>query len=192
VIPVPLLVAAYRGGFFPMAVEGQICWFSPDPRGVLPLEAFHVSRRLARRARTGGFELTVNRSFRDVIVACGSRHDPDGDWIDAEIIDSYVALHEAGLAHSVEVRREGRLTGGLYGVTLGGAFFGESMFNHEPDTAKIALQALVERLRTRGFMLLDIQWLTPFLASLGAVEIPRAEYLARLTTSLACDCRFAD
>lgn len=185
-----LLVRAYREGLFPMALEdGEIGWFSPDPRGVLPIDGFRVSSRLARVVRQGRFAATVDRAFDRVIRACGERRD-DGTWISGEIVDSYTALHRLGLAHSVEVWNGDVLAGGLYGVHLGGAFFGESMFHRETDASKVALVSLVDRLARRGFLLLDTQWLTPHLAQFGGVEIPRAEYLRQLKIALARDCAF--
>jgi len=188
------LVAAYASGWFPMAVEGgEIRWFSPDPRGIIPLDAFQIPSRLARTWRSGRFDIAVDRGFADVMTACATivrdPHDP-GTWITREILDSYVALHHAGLAHSVEAWREGRLVGGLYGVALGGAFFGESMFHRETDASKIVLVALVERLRERGFTLLDTQWSTPHLEQFGAEEIPRREYLRRLQRALSLERTF--
>ena len=192
-IPTRLLVSAYASGWFPMASEGQIRWYSPDPRGILPLDALHIPRRLARVVRAGRFRIEIDRAFVDVMRACAAderdREDP-GTWIDDEIIESYTALHEAGIAHSVEAWIDDRLVGGLYGVALGGAFFGESMFHHETDASKVALVALVERLRSRGYRLLDTQWVTPHLEQFGAVEIPRKDYLRRLELSLRLDCTF--
>lgn len=192
-LPVELLVSAYASGWFPMASEGQIRWYSPDPRGILPLDALHIPRRLARVVRAGRFRIEIDRAFVDVMRACAAderdREDP-GTWIDDEIIESYTALHEAGIAHSVEAWIDDRLVGGLYGVALGGAFFGESMFHHETDASKVALVALVERLRSRGYRLLDTQWVTPHLEQFGAVEIPRKDYLRRLELSLRLDCTF--
>jgi leucyl/phenylalanyl-tRNA--protein transferase len=177
-----------------MAVEGgEIRWFSPDPRGILPLDTFHISTRLARVLRSGRFEVRIDTAFGDVIRACAEaerdREDP-GTWISEDIIDSYVALHQAGAAHSVEAWRDGRLAGGLYGVSLRGAFFGESMFHRETDASKVALVGLVDRLRARGFELLDTQWVTPHLEQFGAIEIPRDEYLARLHAALEVEARF--
>jgi len=169
--------------------DGRIGWFSPDPRGVLPLEAFRTPSRLARVIRQGSFEIAVDRDFEGVIRGCGERPD-DGTWISEDIVQSYVTLHERGFAHSVETWQDGRLVGGLYGVHLGGAFFGESMFHRVTDASKVALAALVERLQTRGFALLDVQWVTPHLARFGAVEIPRVEYLGRLEAALRLDCTF--
>ncbi len=187
-----LLAAAYEAGYFPMAMDdGAIRWFSPDPRAVLPFDRFHASRRLARTMRTGRFTVTVNRAFRSVMDACASGRD-EGTWISADIVESYCEMHARRLAHSVEVWEAGELAGGLYGVALQGAFFGESMFHRASDASKIALAALVARLRDRGFQLLDVQWLTPFLASCGAVEIPRREYLANLGDALRVEARFED
>ena len=192
-IPSRLLVAAYASGWFPMASEGEIRWYSPDPRGILPLDAVHIPRRLARVVRSGRFRIEVDRAFVDVMRACAAderdREDP-GTWIDDEIIESYTALHEAGIAHSVETWVDDRLVGGLYGVALRGAFFGESMFHHVTDASKVALVALVERLRSRGYLLLDTQWVTPHLEQFGAVEIPKEDYLRRLERSLTLDCTF--
>lgn len=192
-LPVDLLVSAYASGWFPMAMsDGDIRWFSPDPRGILPLDTFHVSRRLARVVRGGGFRIEIDRDFEGVVRACAlaERDAEEGTWIDQEIYDSYCALHDAGYAHSVEAWHGGRLAGGLYGVSLGGAFFGESMFHHVTDASKVALVALVERLRAGGFTLLDTQWTTEHLEQFGAVEIPRSRYLALLAQALERDCDF--
>ena len=189
-IPPRTLLAAYRQGFFPMAVDGEIRWFSPRERGIIPLDGFHVPRRLGRVLRQGRFEVVVDRTFEDVVAACASRPGSDGTWIDAEIAASYAALHRAGFAHSVETWRQGELVGGLYGVTLRGAFFGESMFHRVTDASKIALAWLVERLRARGYSLLDVQWVTPHLARLGAVAVRRARYRALLAAAMRRDCRF--
>jgi leucyl/phenylalanyl-tRNA--protein transferase len=194
-IPTDLLLTAYASGWFPMAVDGgDVRWFSPDPRGIIPLDGFHVSRRLARVCRSGTFRIEINRDFGAVIRACASAvRDPDetGSWISEEIVESYVALHHQGAAHSVEAWMGQRLVGGLYGVALGGAFFGESMFHRETDASKVALVALVERLKARGYVLLDTQWSTPHLEQFGALEIPRREYLRRLERSLRLQCEFA-
>ena len=184
------LLGAYRAGFFPMSIDGEIRWFSPAARGIIPLDEFHVSKRLRRVLRQARFEVAVDRAFDRVVSACASRPDPAGTWIDAEIAESYAALHRAGFAHSVETWRDGRLVGGLYGVTLRGAFFGESMFHTVTDASKVALAGLVDRLRARGYALLDIQWLTPHLERLGAVEVPRRRYLELLAGAMREDCRF--
>lgn len=188
-LPPEILLTAYANGYFPMAVEtGEIRWFSPDPRAILPLDTFHVPRRLQRVVRQGRFEIRIDTAFREVIEACAERE--DGSWIDREIIESYCALHEAGAAHSVEAWRENRLAGGLYGVSLGSAFFGESMFHRETDASKVALVALVERLRARGYRLLDVQWMTPHLEAVGAVEIRRRTYLRWLRQVIEVRCEF--
>jgi leucyl/phenylalanyl-tRNA--protein transferase len=190
VIDPALLVRAYREGIFPMALDdGEIGWFSPDPRAIIPLDRFHVPGRLARVVRSGRFEIRIDTSFEAVMRACGERPG-EGTWISDEILESYVALHRLGLAHSVETWRDGRLAGGLYGVSLGGAFFGESMFHRETDASKVALVALVDRLRRRGYVLLDTQWTTPHLEQFGTIEIPRSEYLARLDDALEKSCAF--
>jgi len=174
-----LLIEGYLHGVFPMGMEdGEIGWFSPDPRGIIPLdEGFHVPHGLKRALARGTFEVRVDEAFEEVMRACAGR---DETWITEEIIESYCELHRRGYAHSVEAWREGRLAGGLYGVALGGAFFGESMFHRETDASKVALHGLVERLRAGGFMLLDTQWITPHLRQFGAVEISRRQYLKRL------------
>jgi leucyl/phenylalanyl-tRNA--protein transferase len=193
VIDPALLVRAYREGVFPMALEtGEIGWFSPDPRGVLPLDAFHRPARLARVVRQGRFEVHVDRGFEAVMRACANRPDGEGTWINDEILESYLALHRLGLAHSVETWQADRLVGGLYGVHLGGAFFGESMFHRVTDASKVALAALVDRLQRRGFLLLDIQWVTPHLEQFGAIEMPRKQYLALLKRALQRECGFID
>ncbi len=193
-IPPRLLISAYSSGWFPMAVDpGDIRWYSPDPRGVIPLDRFHVPSRLARVMRRGAFLVERDRAFDAVIRACAEsdRHDDDpGTWIDKEIEESYNELHRLGFAHSVETWQDGRLAGGLYGVALGGAFFGESMFHRSTNASKVALVSLVEHLRARGFRLLDIQWVTPHLEQFGAVEIPRAVYLAQLEDALAVEAKF--
>lgn len=187
-----LLLNAYASGWFPMAVDHEVHWFSPDPRGVVPLDRLHVPRRLARLVRSGAFRIEVDRAFVDVMRACAANRDADdpGTWINEEIIASYTALHARGFAHSVEAWNGDRLAGGLYGVALGGAFFGESMFHHETNASKVAFVALAERLRERGFTLLDTQWVTPHLEQFGAIEIPRADYLKRLQVSLRHHCAF--
>jgi len=178
------VIHAYRQGVFPMAMEdGSIGWFSPDPRGVIPLDDFHEPARLARVRRQGRFEIAIDCAFEEVMRAC-ARRPGEGTWISDAIVECYTALQRLGLAHSVEVWREGRLVGGLYGVHLGAAFFGESMFHRETDASKIALVALVDHLRRQGFRLLDVQWLTPHLAQFGAIDIPRAEYLKQLKTAI--------
>ena len=185
-----MLLGAYRAGFFPMAVDGGIRWFSPPERGIVPLERFHLPRRLRRVLRQGRFDVTINRAFDRVVAGCASRPDAEGTWIDPVIAESYGALHREGYAHSVEAWRDDALVGGLYGVALRGAFFGESMFHTETDASKVALAALVMRLRAREFRLLDVQWVTPHLARFGAVGIPRNDYLERLDRAMHAPCRF--
>jgi leucyl/phenylalanyl-tRNA--protein transferase len=178
VIAPELLLQGYRLGVFPMALEDDsIGWFSPDPRAIIPLQAFHVPHTLRRVVRQERFAIKIDNSFAEVIRACGKRKDT---WINREIIESYERLHELGYAHSVEGWRNGKLAGGLYGVAVGGAFFGESMFHRERDASKIALVGLVEHLCAKKFALLDTQWLTPHLAQFGAMEIPREHYLKLL------------
>ena len=189
-IDTSLLISAYAQGIFPMSMDdGSISWFSPDPRGVVPLDGFIVPRRLARVMRQGKFEIVIDRGFENVMRCCAADRD-DGTWISEEIIESYVALYRRGLAHSVEVWQDALLVGGLYGVHLGGAFFGESMFHRVTDASKVALVALVDRLHAGGFTLLDTQWTTPHLEQFGAIEIPRDEYLERLAAALTQRCQF--
>jgi leucyl/phenylalanyl-tRNA--protein transferase len=173
-----LLLQGYRLGVFPMAMEDDsIAWFSPEPRAIIPLDRFHVPHALRRIQRQEIFEIKIDQRFGEVIRACAKR---DDTWINGEIIESYERLHELGHAHSVEAWSEGKLAGGLYGVAIGATFFGESMFHRITDASKIALVALVERLRAQKFVLLDTQWLTPHLAQFGAIEIPREDYLHQL------------
>jgi leucyl/phenylalanyl-tRNA---protein transferase len=194
VIPTELLLAAYASGWFPMAdEEGVISWYSPDPRGIMPIETFHVPSRLQRVVRKGALQVAFDTAFEEVMRACAEAEREPGDtgtWISEEIIESYCALHGQGFAHSIEVRQNGALVGGLYGVALGGAFFGESMFHRATDASKVALVALVERLRSHGFLLLDTQWVTAHLQQFGAIEIPRPQYLRRLEESLKLDVSF--
>lgn len=183
-----VLVSAYASGIFPMDVDGTIQWFSPDPRAIIDLDEFYVSKNLRRLRQSGRFEIRLNTRFDRVIRLCRDR--PEGTWISDEIIAAYTRLHELGIAHSVESWHAGELAGGLYGVALGGGFFGESMFYHRRDASKVALVALVERMKDRGFALLDVQFLTPHLEQFGAKEIPRAEYLTRLEAALAIETTF--
>src|SRR4051794_19800863 len=174
-----LLLQGYRLGIFPMAMTDEsIQWFSPDPRAIIPLDKFHVPHALERVARKNVFETRIDTRFGEVIRACAKR---DDTWINEEIIASYENLFDLGFAHSVEAWSNGKLVGGLYGIALGGAFFGESMFHRKTDASKFALLSLVEHLRERRFALLDTQWLTAHLARFGAVEIPRMQYLKLLT-----------
>ncbi len=184
-----LLLAAYAQGLFPMGErrdDPALYWVSPEFRGVLPLDGFHVPRRLARTVRSGHFTVTSNVCFAAVMEACAApAPGREQSWINDEILRLYCALHAAGHAHSVECWQDGALVGGLYGVQLGGAFFGESMFSKARDASKVALVHLVEGLIRGGFTLLDTQFLTAHLASFGAVEIPRDEYLLELQAAMA-------
>lgn len=185
-----VLVAAYASGIFPMDVDGELCWFSPDPRTIIPLDSFHASKTLMQTYRQGRFEMRIDTAFEAVMRGCG--HRDEGTWISEEIVEAYCQLHELGAAHSVETWRNGELAGGLYGVALGGAFFGESMFSRQRDASKVALVALVQRMRERGFTLLDVQFTTEHLARFGAIEIPREEYLQKLAQALRVQARFDD
>jgi len=188
VIDPELLLQGYRLGVFPMAMEDDsIEWFSPDPRAILPLEDFHAPHALRRLLRKRVFETKIDNAFSEVIAACAKREDT---WINREIIESYTRLHELGHAHSVEAWKQGRLAGGLYGVAVGGAFCGESMFHRVTDASKIALVALVEHLRARKFVLLDTQWLTPHLQQFGGVEISRHHYLQFLRRAVELPRKF--
>ncbi|MBI1819517.1 MAG: leucyl/phenylalanyl-tRNA--protein transferase [Nitrospirae bacterium] len=183
-----LLETAYRQGIFPMGgKDGAIDWYSPDPRGIIDLDQFHLPSRLARTLRQQKFKIEVNRQFKKVLLACANREET---WINDEIVSAYTALHKIGKAHSVEAYVDERLAGGLYGVSLGGAFMGESMFTLERDASKACLAFLVNRLKERGFILLDTQFITPHLKTFGAIEIPRGEYLKRLAKALNLACRF--
>ena len=180
------LVNAYRHAIFPMevsALQGKLGWWSPQPRGIVPLDGLRVTKSLRQSAKR--FEIRIDTCFADVMRACGNPSREDG-WITGEFIAAYTRLHELGWAHSVEVfDRAGQLAGGLYGVRVDGLFAGESMFHAQRDASKVALMALVELMRDTGLPLLDVQWCTEHLASLGAIEVPRAEYLSRLAGALA-------
>lgn len=190
VLSAELLLHAYRNAVFPMAMQdGEIAWFSPDPRAIVPLESFRVPHGLRRTLRQRRFEVRVNTAFEAVIRNCAERPET---WINEEIIASYLNLHQLGHAHSVEAWCDGELGGGLYGVTLGGAFFGESMFYRITDASKVALHALVERLLQRGFILLDTQWTTPHLLGFGAVEVPRPVYRQLLENALRLSRSFIE
>ena len=184
-----VLIAAYRGGMFPMAMDnrGEIGWFSPDPRGVIPLDQFHIPHGLKRTLRKEPFEIRVDTAFSEVMQGCSER---PTTWISREIITSYEKLFELGYAHSVEAWKDGELCGGLYGIAIGGAFFGESMFSRKTDASKVALVHLVEILRKKRFQLLDTQWATEHLARFGCIEIPRYEYLRQLNRALLVTTSF--
>lgn len=179
-----LLLQAYAAGIFPMAESRDdpgIAWIDPLKRGIVPLEGFHISRSLARRIRRRDYEIRLDGDFAGVVDGCADRPET---WINPPIRTLYLGLHEMGVAHSLEVWQEGALAGGVYGVALGGAFFGESMFSRRRDASKIALAYLVSRLRAGGFTLFDTQFVTPHLARLGGIEIDRADYRRRLAQAL--------
>jgi len=183
-----LLINAYCNGIFPMGMEnGRLTWFSPDPRGVIPIQDYHVPRSVRSEVQRNDFEIRVNTCFIEVLRACGQRKET---WITEEIIRSYELLHQLGLAHSVEAWRHGELVGGLYGVALGGAFFGESMFSREPGGSKAALVWLLHHLERKEFLLHDTQWTTPHLAMFGGVEIARDDYLRMLGKAVKLEARF--
>ncbi len=186
-----LLLHAYASGIFPMAEsrdDPEVFWVDPRHRGLIPLDGFHISRSLARTIRRGRFTITVNRAFAAVVRACADRPET---WINPTILDLYAELHAQGDAHSLEVWDDGALAGGVYGVSLGAAFFGESMFSRRTDASKLALAYLVDRLRIGGYRLFDVQFQTPHLASLGAIEIPRADYQRRLADALRYEANFS-
>jgi leucyl/phenylalanyl-tRNA--protein transferase len=185
-----LLLDAYCSGLFPMAdAAGRIGWYRADPRGILPLERFHISHTLGQLVRQNHFEIRINHDFARIMRACATGR-PDGTWINEEMIQAYVRLHEMGFAHSVEAWLEGQLAGGLYGVSIGGAFFGESMFHLRANASKVALVHLVDRLRQRGYELLDAQAVTPHLQRFGAVTITASRYIQLLRRALDKDCTF--
>jgi leucyl/phenylalanyl-tRNA---protein transferase len=183
------ILAAYRAGLFPMPYDRRrLGWWSPDPRGVLPLDGLRVSRSLRRSARR--YEVRIDTAFRDVVTACATTR-RRGGWITPAFIAAYDRLHELGWTHSVEAwTDDGQLAGALYGVAIGGLFAGESMFHRRTDASKVALLGLVDQLRASGMTLLDVQWQTPHLATLGAIEVPRARYLALLQEALAVPTTF--
>lgn len=189
-----ILLTAYRQGIFPMAhpdMSDEIYWYAPDPRGILPIEDFHCPSRLAQTVRQEPYEIRYSTAFREVIEACAApREIQKSTWISAGIIEAYCELHELGHAHSVEAWLDGELVGGLYGVSVGGLFAGESMFFRETDASKVCLVHLVERLDERGFVLLDVQFVNDHLEQFGAREIPREEYERRLARALEKDVEF--
>jgi leucyl/phenylalanyl-tRNA---protein transferase len=189
-----ILLRTYAAGIFPMAESADdptLFWVDPDRRGILPLDRFHVSRKLQRRLRDGTFDVRVDTSFEHVVRACGAAHEGRlTTWINNEIIRLYTGLFRMGHAHSIESWRDGKLVGGLYGVALGGAFFGESMFSRETDASKVALCHLVARLGRGGFKLLDTQFITKHLTTFGAYEVNRDEFRVMLAAALAVDAEF--
>lgn len=188
------LIDAYQHGIFPWPVSDDIlAWWTPDPRAIVELDQLHVSRRLARTISSGRYQVSCNRDFAAVIQGCATAQDRRfGTWLTAEMQGAYLRLHELGLAHSIEVWREGELAGGTYGIALGGMFAAESKFYLQRDASKVAIAHLVSHLRQRGFQLFDIQQLTSHMASMGAIEISRSEFLRRLTTEMASDVTFGE
>jgi len=179
------LLFAYRQGIFPMAHEDGIYWYDPDPRAILPLDAFHIPRSLQRVVRRGSFEIRFDTAFREVMEACAEpAPGRETTWISEEFVQLYGQLHEIGHAHSVEVWQDGQLVGGLYGVSINSFFAGESMFSRVRDASKVALVHLVRRLNERGFLLLDVQFTTDHLRRFGVIEIPRWQYHTRLAQAL--------
>ncbi len=190
-LSVPRLLLAYRNGIFPWTVK-PITWWSPDPRAIFELDRFHLSHSLARIVRKGVFEITIDHAFREVMAGCAApAPGRRSTWITREFLDAYTELHQQGYAHSLECWQSGELVGGIYGVAIGGFFAGESMFHRASNASKLALYHLIEHLRRRDFILFDIQMLTPITSRLGAIQIPRTEYLERLTPAVQKRCSFA-
>ncbi len=182
-----LLLQAYRAGVFPMSEsrdDPDVFWVDPRQRGILPLPGFHISRSLRRTLNRGHYTVTLNAAFKEVVQGCADRPET---WINTTIFDLYMALHRSGDAHAAEVWQNGELVGGVYGVAIGGAFFGESMFSTAPNASKVALATLTTHLHARGFTLFDTQFITPHLRSLGGLEIPRSNYHALLDMALELD-----
>jgi leucyl/phenylalanyl-tRNA--protein transferase len=191
------MLEAYRRGIFPMPIKVErrrlIAWLSPDPRGIIELDGLHVSRRLARRLRRGEFQFSLNRAFAAVVEGCATPRGRDDDcWLTLAMQNAYLTLHELGHAHSIEVWQDGRLVGGIFGVALGGLFAGESMFHRVADASKAGLAFLTQHLRSRGYELLDVQWTNTHTRRLGAIDLPRGEYLARLAIAVQRSVTFRD
>lgn len=191
------LIEAYSHGIFPWPIVDQhlelLAWFSPDPRAVLEFDNLYVSKRLARRIRSGQFQVTIDTAFTDVMAGCAApRAYESGTWITDELVSAYCHMHELGHAHSVEVWQDEQLVGGLYGVAIGGMFAGESMFHLTRDASKVALYFLVQHLRQRGYSLLDIQQTTNHSQRMGSTELPREEFLERVTQAIADPVTFGD
>ena len=185
-----LLLAAYASGVFPMAEhrgDTELFWVDPRERGVLPLDGFHISRSLRKTLRSGRFTVSFDQDFTGVVQGCAAREET---WINDALLDLYGQLHQSRVARSIEVWDNNALVGGVFGITLGGAFFGESMFSRRTDASKVALAFLVDRLRVGGFVLFDTQFVTPHLQTLGGVEIPRNQYRSLLAQALECDADF--
>ncbi|HEY9775036.1 MAG TPA: leucyl/phenylalanyl-tRNA--protein transferase [Planktothrix sp.] len=186
-----LLLRAYASGIFPMGDKsGDVRWYAPDPRCVFDLDKFDPPKRLLRTYRQGVFQIGINTAWKEVLQHCSREGTDEGVWITDKIVEAYTNLNYLGFAHSIEAYKDGELAGGLYGVCLRGAFFGESMFHIERDASKICLVFLIERLKARGYSLLDSQYMTPHLRSLGATSIRREEYLRRLQRAMLLDCSF--
>jgi leucyl/phenylalanyl-tRNA--protein transferase len=186
------ILQGYSRGIFPMADsrDGEIKWYSADPRGIIDLNDYHISKRLLRYIRNTQYEVRIDSMFEQVMRECANRPSHEQTWISEEMVESYVNLHQLGYAHSVEILMDGKLVGGLYGVSLKGAFFGESMFNKISNASKLALYHLIQRLIKRNYRLLDIQMITPTTAQFGAKVVMRDEYLRLLRNALSVDCRF--
>lgn len=185
-----LLLQGYRSGVFPMSESRDdpgVFWVDPRQRGIFPIGGFHISRSLARVLRRNDFTATANQAFAAVVDGCANR---DETWINDAIYDLYIKLHNMGSAHSIEVWKDGKLAGGVYGVALGSVFFGESMFSARTDASKVALLYALDRLETQGFTLFDTQFITPHLARLGAIEVARADYHKMLDHALTLRCSF--
>jgi len=188
-----MLLDAYRQGWFPMAEDdGAVYWYDPDPRTIIPLDQFHISRSLARCLRRGRFVVRYDTAFRQVMTRCAEpAPGREATWISAELIEVYCRLHELGFAHSAETWMDDELVGGLYGVSIAGFFAGESMFSRRTDASKVALAGLVARLNERGYRLFDIQFMTSHLQQFGAVEVPSSEYKRLLADALKQEAAFA-
>lgn len=189
IIEPEILLGAYCSGMFPMAhgQDGEIHWYSPERRGIIPLDGLKISRSLRQTIKKRIFEIRYDTDVESTIRACADREDV---WISETIVQSYLHLHRLGFVHSVEAWTDGRLAGGLYGVALGGAFFGESMFSTVSDASKVALEALVGRMNRNGFTLLDTQYTNPHLLTLGCIEVPKADYLKLLSEAIRKECQF--
>jgi leucyl/phenylalanyl-tRNA--protein transferase len=190
------MLEAYRRGIFPMPIRVErrrhIAWLSPDPRGILEFDDLHVSRRLLRRLKRGEFQFSLDRAFHEVVEGCAAPRGYDDDcWLTLAMQNAYLNLHQLGHAHSVEVWQDGFLVGGVFGVSIGGLFAGESMFHRATDASKAALTILVEHLRQRGYALLDVQWTNSHTRSLGASEVSRSEYMARLAEAVERKATFS-
>jgi len=189
IIPSALMLDWYRHGDFPMFDEttGKTFLYNPDPRTILPLNDFHIPKSLGKKVRSGKYILSIDTAFELVIRSCANRKET---WLSESLIRSYIALHHISKAHSLEIWINGELAGGLYGVTIGGAFFGESMFHVHTDASKIALVLLVQRMKEKGMLLLDVQYMTPHLERFGAIQITRSDYLLRLDEAVLCNVSF--